>query len=562
MNVLTYRIRLLEPTLVTELDGDPNSAVAFNYLPGSVLRGALIGRYAQQHNPPDLATDPDARRLFFNATTRFLNGYLLDRMDKRSLPVPLSWQHKKDDESSIYDFAVRMPDDPFDTHDALSKRQWQRVHQPFCRAYGDEAQMISPERHMAIHTARTRRFGRAMPDSSVDPGKGDMAGAIYCYESLAAHQTFEAAILCETESDAQTLAALIEGAANLGGSRSGGYGRADFFDVNTVSRQSWHEYPKASSELDDDSDKQTISENESEGLSPVDSSFNGTLITTFLSDTLLRDEMGQFLVSADSTTNYLQAILNCKLTLERAFVRQLVIGGFNRKWGLPLPQSPAIQMGSTFVFESSDCLYDSLKKIEWEGIGERRAEGFGRVAFNWLSPPVLTVDRTAKRLPNSIRQLSPDSEDALIARQMSERLLRQRLDALTSKQANTVMRAFDLRSLRKSQIGRLRDLLHDELMKLTPNPNQILDYMKKVEKRSSARKQFENARVGNKPLSVWIKEKLSHGSESDIRQLLGFQASDLRKIGGVAADFSESLRHEYLLRYIDAVLARAAKQGQ
>ena len=45
MKVINYRIDLLEPTLVTSLQGDPNSAVAFDYLPGSVLRGILIGKY-------------------------------------------------------------------------------------------------------------------------------------------------------------------------------------------------------------------------------------------------------------------------------------------------------------------------------------------------------------------------------------------------------------------------------------------------------------------------------------------------------------------------------------
>ena len=39
MNVINYQITLLEPTLVTALQGDPNSSVAFDYLPGSVLRG-------------------------------------------------------------------------------------------------------------------------------------------------------------------------------------------------------------------------------------------------------------------------------------------------------------------------------------------------------------------------------------------------------------------------------------------------------------------------------------------------------------------------------------------
>ena len=32
-----------QPLLLTSLQGDPNSSVSFSYIPGSVVRGALIG---------------------------------------------------------------------------------------------------------------------------------------------------------------------------------------------------------------------------------------------------------------------------------------------------------------------------------------------------------------------------------------------------------------------------------------------------------------------------------------------------------------------------------------
>src|SRR5713101_1236047 len=107
--------------LVTALDGDPNSAVAFNYLPGSVLRGAVIGKYLRAKNlTTDQfdAADPEEQRLFFDGMTRYLNGYLLDRQYKRTLPTPQSWQHKKGEETPLYDFAVESPD-------PLGKEQWQ-----------------------------------------------------------------------------------------------------------------------------------------------------------------------------------------------------------------------------------------------------------------------------------------------------------------------------------------------------------------------------------------------------------------------------------------------------
>src|SRR5437763_1600439 len=108
MKVIQYRIDLLEPTLVTSLLGDPNSGVAFDYLPGSVLRGILIGKYlsTKSADASDVsdASDPTLRRLFFDGTTRYLNGYPLDAYDHPGLPVPASWQHVKGQENEIFDF--------------------------------------------------------------------------------------------------------------------------------------------------------------------------------------------------------------------------------------------------------------------------------------------------------------------------------------------------------------------------------------------------------------------------------------------------------------------------
>src|SRR5947209_11392063 len=122
MKVIKYNVELLEPTLVTSVQGDPNSAVAFDYLPGSVLRGILIGKYLNNkyvdRKKVDAAND-DLQRLFFNGTTRYLNAYPLDAYGDPGLPVPISWQQAKDDKDGpIFDFAVKEGDD---------KKQWQPV---------------------------------------------------------------------------------------------------------------------------------------------------------------------------------------------------------------------------------------------------------------------------------------------------------------------------------------------------------------------------------------------------------------------------------------------------
>jgi CRISPR-associated protein Csx10 len=62
------------------------------------------------------------------------------------------------------------------------------------------------------------------------------------------------------------------------------------------------------------------------------------------------------------------------------------VTGWSELWGTPRTQEYAIATGSVFLFAStekaSDALLETFFKLEDEGIGERRAEGFGRICFS------------------------------------------------------------------------------------------------------------------------------------------------------------------------------------
>jgi CRISPR-associated protein Csx10 len=534
MKVITYRIELLEPTLVTALQGDPNEGVAFDYIPGSALRGAIIKKYLQVNRLNDLdAADLDIRRLFFDGTTRYFNGYPFDRLGKRTLPTPLSWHREKGDEQEIFDFAV----EPLDISD---DKQWQWVGKPFCSLGEPEEEgkqkvrLVQPERHIAVHTARTRRFGRAMPANVLDQSKGDVPGAVYRYDALAAGQTFEAIVICSNDADAVKIRPLLSDEVMLGGSRSGGYGRAKLEFVREDSADNWREV----------------------GL-PFITEVDGKLIITFLSDALIRDRNGQFTADPHVVTEALSQRLGVPLKLQQAFLLGEIIGGFNRKWGLPLPQALALRMGSVFVFDRPDCDESKLRQLELQGIGERRAEGFGRVAVNWHTEPELKVDPTRPTPSIAAGAIPSGSDSERLLKRMAERLLRRRLDERLVAKANEIN---IVNPPHNSQLSRLRNILHDELMKEVPDPQRVRDFLKRVEERNAARKQFERARIGHTPLLKWLEETLQITDENKWKLLLGFQAGDARKVGGMGATLTDALRIEYVLRLIDAVLARAAKE--
>lgn len=527
MKVVTYRITLLEPTLMTAAEGDPNSGVAYEFLPGSALRGAIIARCLRQGKARELdIRDRLVRRLFFEGTTRYLNGYLLDSRGTRTLPTPLSWLRKKGEETPIYDFAVEEPH---------GNQQWQGLSSPFCTMNGDTVRVVRPDRHISVHTARTRRFGRAMPRKNMK--EDDIEGAVYRYDALAAGQTFEAVVICEHDEDTAALFPLLIGEATLGGSRTGGYGRVSFHDPK-VAGGDWREVGGS--------------------LIPHP---DGRVIVTLLSDALTRDQYGQFVVDPEAVRAELATRLKCTLEPKPAFLHGRAVGGFNRKWGLPLPQALAIEMGSVFVFGAVDLPQVRLRELESRGIGERLAEGFGQIAVNWHGEePKLQVDTTPASPSIATKAIPPGTASEAVARRMVDRMLGQQLDAALTKRAS--MLAGSIRRPRPSQLSRLRAVIQDALGQPPDEGRERLTvYLDGIRGRQITRWQFTGEPIGGKKtLLEWLQSRVD--DTTDIWEELPIRVSELPEVGGVKAALNPQLAYACNLRLVHTVLAFAAKAKQ
>lgn len=521
MKIITYQIELLQPVLVTSLQGDPNSDVAFDYLPGSVLRGAIIGRYLRQNGLSELDTGDEnsvARRLFFNGRARYLNAYPLAEKT-RTLPVPHTWQRKKETETPIYDFAIEEKDE----------EDWKGVDNPFWLAVSDKVCLIKPERHIAVHIARDRHLGQADNDT--------IQRAVYRYDALAAGQSFAAIILCEDDDLADLLLPLLSDRYSIGGSRSGGYGRVRIVNAQFVGDTAvWRETSGELAEQD-------------------------KLRITLLSDSLLRDNNGQLAVNRAVVTQAVaQALGVAGLTCQDAFFAAEAVGGFNRTWGLPLPQAKAVAMGSVFVFDHPGCSLEKLRALEQSGLGERRAEGFGRVAVNWLAEPEWSVEPESDRYNRETAPVTipAESKAAEIAGQIAARLLRQQIESQIEQKAHQL--GAHIKGVKRSQLSRLRLLFQDALyQEQETGQSQLQIYLRGLHERKVTRSQFDRARVGSEPLLSWL-EKRVNGADG-IWGELGIQAGRV-KIGGIAADLTAELAYEYNLRLAEAVLARATKEKE
>lgn len=539
--VITYRITLEQPTLVTALQGDPNSGVAFDYLPGSALRGALIGHYlARNGSEPngDLAATPKTRRLFFDGTVRFLNGYPHlppeasgTGRSRRMLPLPSSWHRPKGKQEYARDFAESSPF----SNDESPTEQWQPFRAPFgvVTENGAGKNILyhhSPARLVTVHNQRDRKMGRATRES----------GEVFRYDALGAGQTFDAAIVCFSEDEANTIASLLNemDVVTLGGSRSVGYGRCRIHDVS-VHNAGWHEAGNDELTLPDD-----------------------RIVVTLLSSAIVRDETGQHVASVDAVKRVFAETLNVQLIEDSAFLRTEIVGGFNRKWGLPLPQVLAVRMGSVFIFSMQrsaavepDDLEAKLAALEWEGIGERRVDGFGRIAINRHTANKETQVKALKDMSISARPRVPeikDKDNRALAERMVERMVRKKLDVALVKKVNRLARNVTAPS--NSQLARLR-MAFREALDSAPlrGRDRLRKWLNKLPQASRA--QLKRDRMGRETLFEWLQKR------AEAERLFDTHEINLPEIGDIRPQLdSDKLAYEYNLRLAHDTLALAAKR--
>ncbi|MCS6847937.1 MAG: hypothetical protein RMN52_09505 [Anaerolineae bacterium] len=545
MKAVIYTVELLTPALLGRVEGDPNSSVSYDYIPGGVVRGALVGRFAREHRVPqadildDAKVGSDARRLFFGAA-RFLNAYPADRLNNRALPTPRSWQRDKSklrqamDEREehavpIYDFALEARDDA----------QYVRVGAPFCwvseDGQGSTARLVSPRRRVMVHTqraAKNRNFGRPRDDD----------GAVYRYESLDAGQTFIGVVLCD-DADAETFKALLTGEHWIGKAHTSGYGRA-CFAVKRVDDH-WRDAPGSPTASD------------------------GRLLVTLTSPLLLCDERGQFVVSPRTLAERIARALGVEAALEGAFVGQEVVGAFNRKWGLPLPQAPAFSPGSTLVLKlRGGVSTEQMRRLEDEGMGERRIDGFGRLVFNWQKDEMLRVEMPPKEDDGKPTQTITSDAGKKIAQRMAQRSFERQLESILLSHAAKLQ--VDS-SLSRAQLYRLRSIALNAAREGKDGTQRLQSFIESVSKRQTTHERWERARIEiepnvKRPLLDWIRglTDAMNKQTSEWCKAVGLKQSDLPRaqIGDVSVEFGVERQREFTLRLLAEVLRLAAKQSK
>lgn len=534
MKAVVVTIETQQPILVTSFQGDPNSDVSYSFIPGSAIRGALIGRYLKRHGlgNSDIVSDPAIRSLFFDGTTRYLNAYLYNEHNRqRTLPTPSSWCRDKyarlSETMRVYDLSQSS-----DLPEELSPRS---VSEPFCVVSGRSVRLHRDKRRINVHNQRNRRKGRATEES----------GEIFRYDALDAGQAFQFIVLCDREaSTKENRAADVAEITKLlkptdiwiGGSQTAGYGHCKIIDVNVI--DNWNEVDQPIQDRVDDR----------------------RLQITLLSPLIVRNIDGQYLTT--SPTELLAQKLGCSLELHQSFASREYVGGFNRKWGLPLPQISAIAAGSVFVYSvDKDTSVDSatLSALEAQGIGERRVDGFGRIAFNWLGEE--SQFTASKPQARSYEEISLTSESQSIAEAMAIRLLRKRLDSYL---LGEIGRYIVTSAPTNSQLSRLMLTARKALLEVQSNTSgkseqerlsvscqTVKNLLNELPPKAS--RQFEQARISNLSLKKQIEDWLDNPDD-------WLTHPPSATVANSTQSPTNLLKREYTLHLIMAVAKKAMKE--
>ena len=527
MKAITFSLTTQQPLLATSFQGDPNSDVSYSYIPGSMIRGAIIGRYMKENQLRDLNLEEQIiRDLFFeDESVHYLNAYLESKDDKkqRALPVPTSWVKDKDVDLPKDGSGCPMPIYDRATIDDLPENLTPKsVQQRFCTVNEQSVSLYKEERRINIHNKRDRFKALSTKEQ----------GEIFCYDAINADQTFQSVILCQTDEIYDEILKLLRSKEDiwLGGSQSAGYGHCKISDIQSHDDK-WNEVSIPAA-------KRTSQDN---------------LVITLLSNAILRDEYGQPVANPNLVKCEIERVLgiaNLSKPLPEAkpiYAGTENIGGFNRKWGLPLPQVPALSMGGVCVFKGYPLTEEQIKLLESKGIGERRVDGFGRIAVNWLSDE--SEFNTKKADQQAKLNESPLQGDSLtLAEKMADRLLKQKLD---QKLLEQIGRLSIQNGISNSQLSRLRLVSRQALPE---NSKLVLDMLNDLPR--NAQKQLETKiKVGNRetPLKLQIETWLQNPRE-------WITNIDAVKIANVEKGLTGELAMEYTLRLIEAMAKKATKE--
>lgn len=539
---LPYTLSLRAPAVLTSLGGDPSSSRTLPFIPGSALRGAAARGLGDPR--ADVGRGEVFRQLILDGTVRFLNAYPKTG-GRRTLPTPVCLRIDKNlaagpgGEITAWDLAAFGEESTGD-HDRWPEASLSDVSDPFVSVGAAQPLRVGPALGSRVHQQRDRARGRAW----TDPKTEEPHGTIFAFEFLEAGQEFDGLvqILGKDDATCDALAARVKealrGPVLVGRSRRGGYG-----GDATISWDGPRDREVSGQGI--------ISSDVLEGTR-----FRVLLVSAYVG----RDpETGQ-LDPTHLASEVVERLGGCAEVIHRRWSFQLV-GGFNRKWRLDVPQALACAAGSVLVLEATNRIpCGDLVTVEHAGLGERRVEGLGRVVFLEAPPQTLVLRVPSAREPKAASGTPPE-----VVRFAEARIVDATVDRVIQEEAARLTRS--PKSIPStSLLGRLRNAMRAEPEGALATIQTWLapEGPPRSRLKRPAMEQLERCRIGDgQRLSAWLRATAAGDGGQDIAALLRLDAVAQRSHIVSEASARESLagRDAALrARLIDATLAALSRR--
>ncbi len=492
-----YTLTLRSPVVLTSAGGDPNSAESMDFIPGSAIRGAAARVLTD--------SSPDFQRLILSGDVRYLNAYVV-LGNQRCLPTPASLRREKYAHSQSHDLAGYSGESRDEDEPGWPGKQLARLPSRYLTLTEPNPRGGNVTVTGCVHHQRDREYGRPGQRRKRDVGQApEVIGTLFRFDALEEGQRFEGIIACRgtDESTAEGLAGQVRRALGdtvlLGRSRRAGYGGS--------ARLEWKQ-PR---------EREVEGQRVVSGPQPAGAVLRALLVSDYVG----RDpETGQ--ADPSAWVDELVRRLGGRVDVDtlRQFGETCLVGGYNRKWGMELPQCLAQRAGAVAVFRvTAHIAEEELLTVEHNGLGERLVEGFGRVALLREPGRKWSVGESPKR-PWETR---PNVDSPPLLREMERRLLRDAVDARVLEVAGELAGSAQGMPTR-SLLGRLRVPL-----RLPPAQalNQLALWLGTGQNalRQPAQRQLERCRIQpsqthRRSLAVWLRELVTR--QMDLGTLLNY----------------------------------------
>lgn len=368
---LTLTIQLRAPLALHQTRASVQYAGTLDYIPGTALRGALAEAYLAQHGTPD-----DTFRALF-MSDRVGYGDLWPAVgDKSTTLLPATTRVCKR-------YGLGHGDSLRDSLlDALSGERTDKCSvcgEPLDRTSGylcnlNPVERLSPQTRLRVSTAIERSTGtvaremlftqHTLTGQRRTKGK-DGPGPIL----------FRGTVRLADPDLKKPLEALLKTPLFLGSGRSRGLGEVEVKALTNATpaeplSERWRKFNDAAQRA---------------GGNPGICYFSLTLLSHLaLRDEWSRPVLGNITLQHLGLPDPVTWVYHKESTRPVLFLNTVTVAGWNAALGLPKPDTVALARGSVLLAQcpagEAQAVLTRLEQIEAEGVGERRNEGFGRVA--------------------------------------------------------------------------------------------------------------------------------------------------------------------------------------